>query len=127
MFVLSSNPEKQTFKTPVRVEIIDGNGVLKTSVFKAVFKRLSREDLDDLNARLEKSRNLEPDADPAEKLTDAQVVREVMVGFEDVTDENGNEVKFSEANLEALMNVHPVRPTIVSTFFKAVYGAAIKN
>lgn len=116
MFQLSTNPATQTYLSTVRVEMPGDNGKKKTNEFNARFKRLSQSELDDLSKRLQEG-----------EVNDAGVINEVMVGWDGVKDESGNDVEFNADNLAALLDVHPVRPTLVKAFFVSVYGAATKN
>ncbi|MBC7859196.1 MAG: hypothetical protein H7Z39_10555 [Burkholderiaceae bacterium] len=139
MFAVQTNPSIQFYWTPVNVEMLDENGKKKTFIFKAKFRRLSREELDDLSERLEKSRKAalkkaqaeaegkELEVDESDTLTDAKVIEETLIGWADVTDENGQKLEFNPDNLALLLNVNPVRPTLAKTFFATTYGAAGKN
>ncbi len=106
----------QTFTTDVRVEMIAENGKTKTNVFKAKFRRVNQSDLDSIHERMREK-----------TLTDAGVVREILVGWQDVKDENGQELEFNDDNLAALLNVFPVQPTLVNTFFNSLTNAVRKN
>lgn len=116
MFDLSA--VSQSYVTPVHVELpVDGNKT-KTIIFKARFKRLNQEQLEDLQRRCS--------ATPME-INDMGVIKEVMVGFEDVLGHDGAQAQFNEENLAALMSVYPVLPTTTKAFFDTVKGAKAKN
>jgi hypothetical protein len=50
-----------------------------------------------------------------------------MVGWEGVFDTNGNDVTFSEESMAALLEISPVRPTIVAAYFESIKTAKRKN
>lgn len=106
----------QTYAADVRVDLPGDKGKSKVQVFVGHFKRVSQDELDDIHARLAEG-----------SVKDAGVVREVMVGWEKVFDENGSELEFNDDNLTKLMNIFPVRPTIVQTFFATINNAVRKN
>jgi hypothetical protein len=113
MFKIATTP---TYKAKVAVDIPGDNGKVTTKVFSATFKRLQQSDLDDMMARLR-----------SKDLDDRSLIGEVMVGWDDVADEDGNVLEFNEENLDALLEVFPVRPTIVKTFFNSTSAAKVKN
>lgn len=125
MFKLVTDQSQQTYMTSVSVEMLEENGKKKTHVFKAKFRRLTREELDALSARVAASRDM-VDGDP-DKIRDVDVLSDVMVGWAEVMDENGVAVEFNPDNFAALLNVHPVRPTLVNAFYASVYGSSTKN
>jgi hypothetical protein len=106
----------ETYITPVAVDIVGDNNKSKTHVFKARFKRLKQSELESLSERL-----------AAKELTDSALIDEVMVGWQDVADAEGNPLEFNPDNLEALLEIYPTRPTIVRTFFDSHNGAKRKN
>ena len=113
MFKIAANP---TYTTKVRVNMPGDNGKTVQKVFSATFKRLSQSELDNVKERLD-----------SKDLTDGALIDEVMVGWGDVADENGTALEFNEQNLAALLDVFPVRPTIVKTFFDTLHAAKAKN
>lgn len=113
MFKIATNP---TYTAQVKVDLPSDNGKTVQKVFSATFKRLSQSELDNVTDRLS-----------AKELTDSGLIGEVLVGWSDVQDENGTTLEFNDANLAALLDVFPVRPTIVKTFFASIAGAKVKN
>lgn len=113
MFTLATS---QTYLTPVKVDMYDESGKLKTHVFKARFRRVDQKELDDINDRLMNK-----------TLSDNELLKQVTVGFEDVLDEKGNRIEFSDEAFDQLLNIFPVRPTMVTTFFNTIGNAIRKN
>ena len=95
-----------SFKWNVEVrEPVDGRyNVYK---FKAEFKLLSAEDQQDAQAR-----------------GDADFLRVVLIGWEGIQDEDGNELVFSEIARESLIAHVPSRFATVQAYFSAVSGKA---
>jgi len=113
MFKIAANP---TYKTKVTVDILGDNGKTTPTVFTAIFKRQSQSELDNMTDRLN-----------AKELLDRDLISEVMVGWGDVADAAGTPLEFNDENLDALLDVHPVRPTIVKAYFASLNGAKAKN
>lgn len=114
MFVISQAP---TYTVPVKVFTPSDKGKTTTSTFTATFRRLSMEEIEEMNAKLKEK-----------ALTDTQLLHDVMVGWgEDVMDADGNQLPFNERNFDALLNVFPVRGTLVQAFMESLNTAAAKN
>ncbi|WP_136414830.1 phage tail assembly chaperone [Herbaspirillum sp. ST 5-3] len=113
MFKIAVNP---TYTAEVKVDVPTDNGKTVQRVFEAKFKRPTQTELDSIYKRIKDS-----------ELSDAGLIDEVMVGWSAVADEEGTALEFNPANLAALLEIHPTRPTIVQTFFSTVHGAKRKN
>lgn len=100
--------QSNQFSYPVHVEVVGDAGVRKTHTFTAVFKRVDREEFEDM---VEKVR--------AGELKDRDVVDRVLVDWKDVQDADGNDLPFDEAGKVALYSVLPVVPAIASAFLEA--------
>lgn len=114
MFKLAQNP---TYTAPINVDLPIDGGKVKKLVFTAVFKRQSTSEVASIYERLE-----------AGELNDAKLIDEVMVGWgDDVQDENGDPLEYNDKNKEKLIDIYPVRPSIVRGFFVSINGAKAKN
>lgn len=107
MFIIS---QKDTFTWPVQVEI-PGEGKAIKAQFTAEFRRLPQSRMDEI---------LAADTPPS----DAELVREVMVGWKDVKDEAGTELEFNQVNLAQLLEVTGMRAIIGRAFMEAMLGGA---
>ena len=94
-FILTQKP---TFKAPVKVFMPNDNGGHTESTFKATFRLI---DIDELTSL----RELKP----------AEVLRKVMVGFDELIDEDKNKVEFNEDNFSALLLI----PQAVSAAYRS--------
>lgn len=61
------------------------------------------------------------------QLTDAQIVRKVVVGWPALQDAEGNDVPFSPAALERLMAAPMLRQAAVATYIAAMSGMAARK
>ena len=62
-----------------------------------------------------------------DEMTDADIARQVLVGWSGITDDEGEEVPFSKAALDRLLDVPMLATAIVTTYFKSLQGAKQKN
>lgn len=96
------------FTYPVSVEVVGDNGKRSSYSFDAVFKRLSNDEF------VEVSRSAKMG-----DLPDIDLVRDVLIGWKGIQDEDGNDMPFTEANRDLVLNIWPVTPSIVTAFLEA--------
>lgn len=119
MIKIAQNP---TFTSTVNVEIAGDNGKKIKTSFDIIYKRKGTSEIEDIHRRFA----LE-DGDE-NQLTDSKLIPEIVAGWgNNVHDEDGNPLPFTEENLAALVDIYPVRPAIVRVFFESLSGAKAKN
>ncbi len=99
-----------TFSTKVTVNVPNDKGGHDKSTFTAKFRRLSTEEQED-----------------ARKLGNAELVRQVLVGWDLVDADTGEAVPFSAEELEALLAIAPTPLATALAFWETVNGARAKN
>ena len=113
-FVIS---KPATFFWPVKVELAVDNGKYEKQSFDAEFKRLPQSKIEEIVGKIR-----------SEEITsDVLLARDLIVGWRGVLDDQGNEVPFSEAMKDQLLDVPTVASSIVSAFFEATTKAKLKN
>ena len=105
-----------TYKWPVTVEVPVDYGRREKHKFDGEFKRMTQ-------SRIKELIELVASGD----LSDVDVVKEVLVGWEGIEDDEGNELKFSQAKLKQLLEVPMVATAIGKAFFNSIAGAKRKN
>lgn len=113
MFKVVTTP---TYSATVSVEVRGENGGIARQSFDAVFKRCTQTELEDLHQAVTSG-----------KLSDQDLVREILVGWKGVVDEDGSEMPFTPASRDRVLDIYPVRPSVIDTFFKTIGGARAKN
>jgi len=108
-FKLTQNP---TFTTPVTVNIANDKGGFDKSTFVGKFKRLSTKQVEELRQQ---------------GLSDEEVVRKVLVGWEMTDEATNEEVPFTPETLEAVLQIQPTPYATARAFFEAISGARAKN
>jgi len=100
--------QKDHFTYPVKVEIVADGGKRHSYGFDATFRRLSREEFLTVTKRAQ-----------AAELDDAELIRDVLLGWKGIEDEKGEPLPYSEEAREALLDVWPVLPALVNAFIEA--------
>lgn len=101
--------QSESIKWPVKVDLVDANGGVIQRSFKAKFKRLSQEEIDAaIAATLDGS------------LSDQEHAQNILVGWDEINDEDGNPLEFTPDNRDKVLNIHPVRPSIIEAWFECV-------
>lgn len=113
MFVIS---QKTSYTWPVTVEFPVDGGKTDKQTFDAEFKRVPASRMAELREAIE-----------ANRTTDIELAREVMVGWAGVTDGNGEEVPFSEGTRDRLLDVPLVAAAVVLAWLGSLSGVKRKN
>lgn len=107
--------QTQTYSWPVSVEFPTDKGRVEKAQFDIEFKRLSQTRLNEIRDSIEKGTT-----------TDIELAREVIMGWDGITDENGP-VPYSESAREQLLDVPLVASAIIMALFSSIAGAKRKN
>ena len=113
MFRIAVSP---TYLVPVSVPVLTEAGKKDTLTFKARFKRLTNHEIKTLGEEL-----------LAGKIDDPGVIDRYMVGFDDVADESGNALEYSNAARDKLMAIYPTEQRTVKAFLDSITEARGKN
>ena len=99
-----------SIKWPVAIKKASDNGKFKEHKFDAVFKEIGRKRFDELIEAGD------------EALTD-----EILLGWEKIQDEEGNEIEFTEENKKILLDDFTVMKAVIEAYGKMITGGAEKN
>lgn len=121
MFVLKKD---HSYAWPVTVQVPADGGDIREEQFTCTFQILPQARIESL---MEEMR-----ADEGTTLgggADERILREVVVGWEDVKDESGDVIPFTGENLATLMALPYARIGVMRAYFESVMGekARIKN
>lgn len=100
---------------PVTIEIPIDGGRFEKHTFDAQFKRLTQTRIESLTDHVF-----------TQTIKDRDVVAEVMAGWKGVND-GSDELVWSEANRDILLNIPMVASTIVKAWIASLSGAQRKN
>lgn len=101
---------KPTYKTEIKVEMPNGKGKRDVEKFMAEFKFLGIEKLDELKEKPHR-----------------EVMSEVLVGWEDMVDDNGDPVEFNDLHKKALFDIPQAFDALVAGFWNSIFGAKKGN
>jgi hypothetical protein len=101
---------------PVTLEIRDEKGRVKREQFTARFKRLPQTELDEL---MSQARD--------QQISDAELASKVLSGWEGIADADGNPIPYNDVMRESVLDVFPVRPSVIAAWFESLTGAKRKN
>ncbi len=129
MFTISN---KKTFTAPVVAHVPDDGGRTKRVSFTVVFKALSKPEVDEVlsDARQRAKANEEAIANGGQRGTssDRELIDQVLVGFgDDVREEDGSPVAFTQSNVDRLCEIWPIEPAIAKSFIDHYIQAPAKN
>ena len=88
----------------------------QTDTFKAEFKRIPQSRMKEIFDQIK-----------IDQMGDKDLVKEVLIGWKDVRDENGEDIPFSAGALEKLIDVQLVAAAISKAFVESITGSKIKN
>ena len=124
MLKFSKNP---TFAFPVIVQVPQDGGGKAAVQFTALFRVASTDRIDELSKVGAGSGSLHAVARSSALAVEAAILQEVVVGWEQVQDETGAEMPFSDENLKALAGVPYIRSALFEAYHKAIDGRAAQG
>ena len=117
--------QSATYTWPVTLVLPVDGGRREKHTFDGEFRRLPQTRINEIIrlARLQERGEISPD----EELKDVEAVKEILAGWSNVVDDDGQEVPFSEAALCQLAEIPTVAGQIVRTWFDSLEVAKRKN
>lgn len=113
MFILNQAP---TYLWPVKVELPVSGGKHEKHTFDAEFRRLSQSRMVEIGKAID-----------AGTTSDIELAREVLAGWKGIVGADGQDIPYSEAARDALLDVPLVAAAVVMAFFESAAGAKRKN
>jgi hypothetical protein len=107
---------QDSFKWPVKFRKPVDGGTFENTEFIAQFKRLPQSRLDEISQAIGDG-----------GLTDAVLVDEVLCGWADVKDLDGNDVPYNAVTRAQLLDEAGVRAALIRAYMDALAGGARKN
>ena len=118
--------QSPTYKWPVKVTIPTDGGKRETSTFTAEFRRLKQSRISEIiSSGQRKSKGEALDAD--QDLSDLELLGEIMAGWDDVKDDDGELIPFSRAALEMMSELPTVAGQIAEQWLESLQKAKAKN
>lgn len=108
--------QSDTYSWPVTFEVPTDGGRHERQTFDGEFKRLPQSRIREMGKLIETN-----------DTTDMEVASEVLVGWSGITDDQGQDVPFSQKALEQLLEVPLLATQVVAAYFQSLSGAKRKN
>jgi hypothetical protein len=103
-------------------------GKREKATFSAVFKRLSQTRINEIQVEVQRRIKLgEAGEDVQGAISDVSLADEIMVGWDDVTDGDGEPVPFSKASKAQLLEVPMLASAIIEAYFESLVEQKRKN
>jgi len=117
--------QSATYTWPITLVLPIDGGRREKHTFDGEFRRLPQTRINEIirQARLQERGKLADD----EELQDQDAAKEILAGWINVVDDKGEEVPFSEAALNQLLEIPTVAGQIVRTWFESLEVAKRKN
>lgn len=117
--------QSDSYSWPIPLVLPVDGGRREKYTFDGEFKRLPQTRINEiirLARAMERGR-----LEEGEELQDQDAAREVLVGWSGVVDDDGKEIKFSEASLSQLLEIPTVAAQVVRAWFDSIEVAKRKN
>jgi len=120
--------QSASYKWPVTCRLPVDGGRFEKQTFDAEFKRLPQARINEIRVEAQRMvKAAERNELLDDGITDQSIAREVLVGWAGIVDDDGDEIKFSDATCDQLLNVPMVASAIIEAYFDSVVGNKVKN
>ena len=120
--------QSASYKWPVTCRLPVDGGRFEKQTFDAEFKRLPQARINEIRVEAQRMvKAAERNELLDDGITDQSIAREVLVGWAGIVDDDGDEIKFSDAMCDQLLNVPMVASAIIEAYFDSVVGNKAKN
>lgn len=119
--------EKQPYRWPLKITLPTDDGKRVTETFTGTFAWIKQSRIDELRRLADRQRLGRIDPETDDDLNDISAVRELLVDWADVKDDDGDEIPFSSARLDDLLEIPTVAGQILQQWFKSLDSEKKKN
>jgi hypothetical protein len=120
--------QSTSYKWPVSVKLPADGGKFEKQTFDAEFKRLPQARINEIQADVQvRIKAAERNESVDGSISDQSIADELLVGWDGVVDGDGDEVPFSEATKQQLLDIPTVAAAIIVAYFDSLTGTKAKN
>ena len=120
--------QSTSYKWPVSVKLPADGGKFEKQTFDAEFKRLPQARINEIQTEVQaRIKAAERSESPDGGISDQSIADELLVGWAGVVDADGDEVPFSEATKQQLLDIPTVAAAIIVAYFESLTGTKAKN
>jgi hypothetical protein len=120
--------QSSSYVWPVTVRLPISGGKFEKQTFDAEFKRLPQARINkiqiEVQARIKSSERNETADD---SISDQSIADEILIGWANVLDVDGDEVPFSESMKQQLLDIPTMATAIIVAYFDSLTGTKTKN
>jgi hypothetical protein len=113
-----------TYFWPITYRQPTTGGRREKQEFQAEFKRLPQSRLAKIQELAQKTIDKKADAD---EISDVQVADEILVGWTDIVDDDGEQIQFNKAAKAQLLELPMMAACIIETYFTSLVEEKRKN
>lgn len=120
--------QSSSYSWPVSFKLPVDGGKFEKQSFDAEFKRLPQSRINEIQADVKVLIKASERNEPIEAgISDQSIADEVLVGWAGVVDADGEDVPFTNAAKQELLNVPAVAAAIIVAYFDSLTGQKAKN
>lgn len=120
--------QSTSYKWPVSVKLPADGGKFEKQTFDAEFKRLPQARINEIQTDVQvRIKAAERNESVDGSISDQSIADELLVGWDGVVDGDGDEVPFSEATKQQLLDIPTVAAAIIVAYFDSLTGTKAKN
>jgi hypothetical protein len=120
--------QSSSYTWPVSVKLPADGGKFEKQTFDAEFKRLPQARINEIQVEVQaRIKAAERNESVDGNISDQSIANELLVGWSGVVDGDGDEILFSEAIKEQLLDIPTVAAAIIIAYFDSLTGTKAKN
>ena len=120
--------QSDSYTWPVSIKLPANGGKRERQTFDAEFKRLAQSRINEIQAEVQRRvKAAEAGEDVQGSISDVSLADEILVGWEDVNDGDGEAVPFSKAAKAQLLEVPMLASAIIEAYFESLVEQKRKN
>jgi len=120
--------QSASYSWPVSVKLPADGGKFEKQTFDAEFKRLPQARINEIQAEVQARIKAAENNELLEGgITDQSIAAEILVGWSGIVDDEGDEIAFTNANRDQLLDVPTVAAAVILSYFDSIAGNKAKN
>lgn len=120
--------QSASYTWPVSFKLPADGGKFEKQSFDAEFKRLPQGRINEIQAEVQaRIKAVERNEAIEDGITDQSIAREILIGWSGIVDDEGDEVAYSTAARDQLLEVPTVAAAVILAYFDSLTGNKSKN
>lgn len=120
--------QSASYTWPVSFKLPADGGKFEKQSFDAEFKRLPQGRINEIQTEVQaRIKAAERNEAIEDGITDQSIAREILIGWSGIVDDEGDEVAYSTAARDQLLEVPTVAAAVILAYFDSLTGSKSKN